>query len=257
MFVYRCFKMHKFSRYRVLNTEFCDRFHRQKTVITAGLLARILKQSLCVLLCMYSPFLSAQTKKADCKTAFGQVQQALCQASSNQQQYQNLKQKYQRLQSQFLATKLISNAPLHLLMQQHHFWHHYLLKCRHYSCFEQHLALRQTQLLEIKTINQSFNQHYRLVKNNIQPESVIELQLQQLEKNRIKIEAQKYQNPKQDLKQPLRLRAYSMVDQLQKIQDLENQCPYQVIRFKYAVQLKALSKKAICQHFVGLYKLYD
>lgn len=250
--------MHKFSRYRVLYTEFCYRFDRQKIVITTDLQARIFGQLLCILLCVfYSPNLLAQSKKVDCKTAFGQVQQALCQASNNQQQYQSLKQKYQRLQSQVLATQLISNAPLHLLMQQHHFWKNYLLKCRNYSCFEQHLALRQTQLLEIKTINQSLNQHYRLVKSNIQPVYVIELQLQQLEKNRIKIEAQKYQDPKQDLKQLLRLRAYSEINQLHKIQDLENQCSYQVVRFKYAVQLKALSKKAICQHFVGWYKLYD
>lgn len=231
----------------------------RKTIMRPSLRMRKIGALCVLLLCLtFTTSLFAQNKKSHCKTAIGKIEQALCQASPQAQQYQTLKAKYQRLQSQFLATQLISNAPLYLLMQQHQFWQDYLLKCRHYSCFEQHLALRQAQLLEMKTINQSFNQHYRLVKSNVhQPIQVIDLQLQQLEKNRIKIEAQKYQNPKQDLIQPIRLRAYSTVEQLNKIQDLENQCQYQMIRLKYAVKLKSNSKKSICQHFVGLYKLYD
>ncbi|MFB2538879.1 MULTISPECIES: hypothetical protein [unclassified Acinetobacter] len=171
---------------------------------------------------------------------------------SNAKPNTDLMNQYLKLQDTFLATQLISNAPLQLINQHHQLWKNYVMACNKASCLKQHFESRQTELLNTISMNHSLNQHYFLV-----GEHDVHLQLQQLEKNRIKIEAIKLQNPQQDLKQNISLRAYSSINQLEKITDLDTQCQYQIKRMKYALQIDTTSKKKSCQHFVGLYKLYD
>ncbi|TXJ08306.1 MAG: hypothetical protein E6Q25_05915 [Acinetobacter sp.] len=160
------------------------------------------------------------------------------------------------IQEKYLNTQLMSNAPLLLLQVAQQGWENYVRQCTSKHCIKTQFEQRMDELTFLTSMNQSLTQHYMRFKNAKIDRQTTHLQLQQLDKNRIKIEGLQYRNPNhQDRNRIAYLRAYTSPQDINEITDLESKCIYQLKRSALTVQLQ--SKNKHCQRFDGIYRLYD
>lgn len=168
----------------------------------------------------------------------------------------DLKQLNIKVKETFLNAQLMSNAPLYLLKNSQQGWSDYIKQCKNIQCLEKQFKKRIEDLTFLTTMNQSLTQNYIRYKDSAMDQPMTQLQLHQLDKNRIKIEAVQYRNPNNsESNQIVYLRSYTSPDRLNHIADLENKCTYQVERNAHNLYFN--SKEGKCQRFTGLYKLYD
>ncbi|SDB82990.1 hypothetical protein SAMN05421749_101151 [Acinetobacter marinus] len=169
---------------------------------------------------------------------------------------ESLQQKNDEMKAQYLQAQLMSNAPLKLLTLSQQQWEGFVNKCKNKSCVAQQYDQRIADLVYLTSMNQSLTQHFvRYIDGQVDPQSTM-LQLQQLDRNRIKIEATQYRNPNnQDATRYAHLRSYTTADALQEITDLDSRCQYKIER-QFSI-LKLTSDQDNCKRFAGTYKLYD
>lgn len=170
--------------------------------------------------------------------------------------HQHIKTSYQQLQEKWQSTLLLSNAPSRLLNASQQGWMHFAKQCKSASCVTRQFEQRIDELTMLTNLNQSLTQHYIAIKNRKLTQPFIHLQLQQLDKNRIKIEGVRYDNPNAAPSKAIQyLRAYAPPNQLADLTDLESRCKFSLIRTSYGLKLQSASQK--CQKFVANYRLYD
>lgn len=170
--------------------------------------------------------------------------------------HQELKDLNQQIREKYLNAQLMSNAPLKLLETSNRAWEKYVKSCKSVQCIHREFEQRIDDLTFFTTINQSLTQHYIRYKSAAIDSQMTHIQLQQLDKNRIKIEGIQYRSPNNsEATRIAYLRSYSSPDHLTDITDLENKCIYSLIRTDHTLEFQSEDPK--CQRFVGLYKLYD
>lgn len=171
-------------------------------------------------------------------------------------QDEQLKEHNEEIKAQYLQAQLMSNAPLKLLLLSQQQWESFVNKCKTKACIAQQYEQRIDELVYLTSMNQSLTQHFvRYVDGKVDPQST-SLQIQQLDRNRIKIEATQFRNPNNsDAARYAHLRSYTTADALQEISDLDSRCQYKIER-KFSI-LKLESNEEICKRFAGTYKLYD
>ena len=171
-------------------------------------------------------------------------------------QDEQLKEHNEEIKAQYLQAQLMSNAPLKLLLLSQQQWESFVNKCKTKACIAQQYEQRIDELVYLTSMNQSLTQHFvRYVDGKVDPQST-SLQIQQLDRNRIKIEATQFRNPNNsDTARYAHLRSYTTADALQEISDLDSRCQYKIER-KFSI-LKLESNEEICKRFAGTYKLYD
>lgn len=186
----------------------------------------------------------------DCNVKSAQVfQKMVCKNSE-------LKQLNQQIQETYLTTQLMSNAPLNLLKISQMAWENYVKQCKNARCIQQQFEQRIDELTLLTTMNQSFTQHYIRYKASTIDPQMTQLQIQQLDKNRIKIEGIQYRNPNNsEQNRIIHLRSYTSPDQLTEITDLDSKCKYTLQRTAHTLNFYSTDHK--CKRFIGIYKLYD
>lgn len=169
---------------------------------------------------------------------------------------EKLKELNLQLKEKYLSAQLMSNASLGLLDQSQNDWYRYLQKCKNSTCIQEQFEQRLDDLTFIMNMNQSLTQHFIRYYPKVQYNQLATIQLQQLDKNKIKIEANQYRHPHNSRdKRVAYLRSYTSSDLKGEIVDLETKCTYQLQRHGHV--LKFSSQDTQCQRFVGTYKLYD
>lgn len=171
-------------------------------------------------------------------------------------QDEQLKAHNEEIKAQYLQAQLMSNAPLKLLLLTQQQWENFVSKCKNKTCIAQQYERRIDELVYLTSMNQSLTQHFvRYVDGKVDPQST-SLQIQQLDRNRIKIEATQFRNPNNsDTARYAHLRSYTTADALQEISDLDSRCQYKIER-QFSI-LKLESDEENCKRFTGIYKLYD
>ena len=171
-------------------------------------------------------------------------------------QDEQLKEHNEEIKAQYLQAQLMSNAPLKLLLLSQQQWENFVNKCKTKACISQQFEQRVDELVYLTSMNQSLTQHFvRYVNGKVDPQFT-SLQIQQLDRNRIKIEATQFRNPNNsDTARYAHLRSYTTADALQEISDLDSRCQYKIER-KFSI-LKLESDEENCKRFTGIYKLYD
>lgn len=171
-------------------------------------------------------------------------------------QDEQLKEHNEEIKAQYLQAQLMSNAPLKLLLLSQQQWENFVNKCKNKTCISQQFERRIDELVYLTSMNQSLTQHFvRYVNGKVDPQFT-SLQIQQLDRNRIKIEATQFRNPNNsDTARYAHLRSYTTADALQEISDLDSRCQYKIER-KFSI-LKLESDEENCKRFTGIYKLYD
>lgn len=161
-----------------------------------------------------------------------------------------------QIKEKYLNAQLMSNAPLRLLETSNRAWEKYVKSCKTTQCIHREFEQRVDDLTFFTTINQSLTQHYIRYKSAVLDAQMTHIQLQQLDKNRIKIEGIQYRSPNNSEATRISyLRSYTSPDHLTDITDLENKCSYDLTRTEHTLEFQSEDPK--CQRFVGLYKLYD
>lgn len=167
-----------------------------------------------------------------------------------------LEEKNSLIKEHYLNAQLMSNAPLQLLNTLQSAWISYARQCKTTQCIKQQFEQRSDDLVFLTTVNQSLSQHYIRVKKAALAQPFTHIQLQQLDKNRIKIEGIQYHSPNMaESKQVTYLRAYTSPDHVHQITDLESKCIYRIKRHRLSLELESDNKS--CQQFVGIYRIYD
>ena len=168
----------------------------------------------------------------------------------------NLKTLQSDVHEKYLATQLMSNAPLSLVQHSQHAWDKFTRLCKSKACIQRQLEQRLDDLTLMTNLNQSLTQHYIRYRDGRNTQQMTTLQLHQMDKNRIKIEGMQYRNPNNSENARIAyLRSYTSTALDEKIIDLETRCTYQLVRSKYSLAFSSDDQK--CQRFVGIYKLYD
>ncbi|KAA8735459.1 hypothetical protein F4V57_01265 [Acinetobacter qingfengensis] len=160
------------------------------------------------------------------------------------------------IKAKYLSAQLMSNAPLKLLKTTQIGWQHYVQECKTTRCIQQQFEQRINDLDLFTSMNQSLTQYF--IRQNIEQRHtpLTQLQLHQLDKNRIKIEGIQYRNPNNAENTRVRyLRSYTSPDQFSQVIDLETKCKYSLERQGHL--LKFSSKDGSCRYFTGIYKLFD
>ena len=162
----------------------------------------------------------------------------------------------QRLIDKLSTAYLISDAPHRLLSTTQDLWLKRLKQCKTTRCIEQQFEQRTSELTIYITLNQSLTQHYLKTEQGLPTEQTVYLQFHQLNKDRIKIEGIAYRNANNsEQNQKIVFNAYTPTTDKENIQNIENDCQYDVSYRKAYIQLN--SKEPKCERFVGLYRLYD
>lgn len=160
------------------------------------------------------------------------------------------------VKDKYLSAQLMSNASLKLLQRSQHDWYKFTQKCKNTACIQEQFEQRLDDLTFIMNMNQSLTQHFIRYHPKTSNEQLATLQLQQLDKNKIKIEGNQYRHPHNSRdKRIAYLRSYTSSDLKTDITDLETKCTYKLKRIGYLLRFTSNDKN--CQRFVGLYKLYD
>jgi uncharacterized protein len=167
----------------------------------------------------------------------------------------DIKQLNEQLKTKYLNAQLMSNAPLKLLAKTQHGWRRHVELCQSTQCLQQQFSQRIDELELFTSMNQSLTQYF-IRQSHPTRASYTQLQLHQLDKNRIKIEGMQYRNPNNSENHRIRyLRSYTSPDQFAQLVDLESKCRYSIERTGHL--LKFSSKDAACKYFTGLYRLFD
>lgn len=183
-----------------------------------------------------------------------------CQSKPNAQLKQlchaRFSESRQRLNDVSLTTLLITDAPLKLIKDSQTLWFNRLQQCKNYDCYQQQFEARIDQLNFFTSLNQTLTQHYLKFENGQIAKQPVHLQIHQLNKDNLKIEAIAYRNPNNaSNKQSLSFLAYSNAAEKLQIQDNENDCKYD---FKYQKSILVVStEQQGCETFTGIYRLYD
>lgn len=168
----------------------------------------------------------------------------------------DLKSLNNQIKEKYLSAQLMSNASLALLSLAQEDWLKYVRACKSRQCIQQQFEQRIDDLTFIINMNQSLTQHFVRYDPKQKNQQMVTLQLQQLDKNKIKIEAMQYRNPNNSEHQRVAyLRSYTSPDLAQPIVDLETKCNYSINRFGHVLEFKTEDQQ--CKRFVGIYKLYD
>lgn len=162
----------------------------------------------------------------------------------------------EQLTSLSLTTLLITDAPHKLIKDSFDLWHQQIAQCKTEQCLTHQFDARLDQLNFFTSLNQTLTQHYLKFEHGKMARQPVHLQIHQLSKDNLKIEAVAYRNPNNRLeKQRIPFLAYSTVAEKTDIQDNENDCKYQ---FKYhKAILVVTSEQKGCERFNGVYRLYD
>lgn len=161
----------------------------------------------------------------------------------------------QAVKNKYLNAQLMSNAPLKVLDATQQGWLAHVELCKSTQCIVKQFNQRVDDLELFTSMNHSLSQFF-VRQSTATRSSYTQLQLHQLEKNRIKIEGMQYRNPNNSENSQIRyLRAYTSPDQLAQIVDVESKCTFSIVRTGHL--LKFSSKDHACQYFTGLYRLYD
>lgn len=170
--------------------------------------------------------------------------------------HENLKILNQQIKEKYLSAQLMSNAALPLLARVHQDWLNYVKLCKNQQCIQQQFEQRLDDLTIIINMNQSLTQHFIRYNPKQKDAQMVTLQLQQLDKNKIKIEATQYRNPNNSENQRIAyLRSYTSPSLQDPITDLETKCVYTIERTGHVLEFKTEDQQ--CKRFVGVYKLYD
>lgn len=171
----------------------------------------------------------------------------------------------QQLQQTYLNARLMSNAPQAVLIASQTGWEQFVQQCRTTRCIKRHFEQRINDLVMMTQLNQSLTQHFIAIHRHQMAKPFTTLQLQQLDKRKIKIEGLRYNDPnltsttyaKSGVKKRSidYLRAYTTMDQMTQVIDLESKCRFKLNRTRYGLTFS--SQDPQCQMFVGHYRLYD
>lgn len=171
-------------------------------------------------------------------------------------QNQDLQKLNLEIQEKYLSAQLMSNAPLTLLRQSQQDWRKYVALCKNQRCLKEQFEKRLDDLTFIINMNQSLTQHFIRYAPKQPKQQMVTLQIQQLDKNKIKIEASQYRNPNNSEHQRIAyLRSYTSTQLQNQITDLETKCTYTLQRSGHLLNFRTQDPK--CERFVGIYKLYD
>lgn len=169
---------------------------------------------------------------------------------------QALSEQRQLLLDKLSTAYLISDAPHRLLSTTQQLWQQRLMQCKTTRCIEQQIDQRIDALNLYITLNQSLTQHYLKTEQGQPSKQTVYLQFHQLNKDRIKIEGVAYRNPNNSAQhQTILFNAYTPPHAKTQIQNIEDDCQYEISYHKAYIQLHASEAK--CARFVGLYRLYD
>lgn len=182
-----------------------------------------------------------------------------CQQSSNRAKnfcHERYNAQHEQLTNLSLTTLLITDAPHKLIKDTFDLWYQQILQCKHEQCLSQQFDARLDQLNFFTSLNQTLTQHYLKFEHGQMAKQPVHLQIHQLSKDNLKIEATAYRNPNNRLEtQRIPFLAYSTVAEKTQIQDNENDCKYQ---FKYQKAILVVtSQQKGCERFTGIYRLYD
>lgn len=206
-----------------------------------------LKKSIYILTlsCFCSTF--AYAKSIDC----GDKSLASKKVCAKQYDEQRLK-----LNTKFLTAYLVTDAPLKLLHDTQQLWLQHIQQCKSKNCYQQQFDYRLDDLNFYTSMNQTLTQHYLKYQYGKLASSPAHLQIHQLDKDKLKIEGIAYQNPNKKMdNQTISLLAYSTPEQKNHITDNEKKCQYQ-FDFQKSLLIVKTEQKG-CEHFVGIYRLYD
>lgn len=192
---------------------------------------------------------NTQAQQIDCSTETpSAVLKKICGA--------DLSKNRQSLDSKYLTAYLISDAPLRLLADTHHLWYSRLTQCKSLQCYQQLFDQRLDDLNFYTSLNQSLTQHYLKFEHGKIAKSPIHLQIHQLSKDRIKVEAIAYRNANNKPEtQFIPFLSYTTPDKKTEIIDNEHDCKYN-FQYQRAI-LKVSTTQKGCERFVGIYRLYD
>jgi uncharacterized protein len=161
-----------------------------------------------------------------------------------------------KLNNSSLTTLLITDAPLRLIKDSHRLWLNQVQQCKSSTCVQQQFDVRIEQLNFFTSLNQSLTQHYFKYEAGQIAKQPVHLQIHQLTKDNIKIEALAYRNPNNRIEtQTIPFLAYSSAAEKSEIIDNEHDCKYQ-FDFQKAI-LKVSTAQKGCERFSGVYRLYD
>lgn len=194
--------------------------------------------------------ITAHAQLPDCEKKQNQTfEKSVCQNNDLNALNSQIKEKY-------LSAQLMSNASLALLSLAHEDWIKYVKSCKNRQCIQQQFEQRLDDLTFIINMNQSLMQHFVRYDPQQKNQQMVTLQLQQLDKNKIKIEAMQYRNPNNSEHQRIAyLRSYTSPDLTETIVDLETKCHYSINRFGHVLEFKTEDQK--CKRFIGIYRLFD
>lgn len=192
--------------------------------------------------------ITAHANVIDCQSTPNGLLKQLCHERFNEPR--------QRLNDLSLTTLLITDAPIKLIKDSETLWLNRLQQCKNYDCYQQQFETRIDQLNFFTSLNQTLTQHYLKFEQGKIAKHPIHLQIHQLSKDSLKIEAVAYRNPNNAAnKQTLSFLAYSNLADKQQIHENENDCKYS---FKYQKSILVIStEQKGCETFTGIYRLYD
>lgn len=154
------------------------------------------------------------------------------------------------------TTQQTTNAPLHLINETQNLWLHRIYKCKADKCIQNELSSRIDELNTYSSLNQSLTQHFfKYTQGKVATPNTY-LQIHQLDQKRIKVEGLSYTHKHHEKGQHF-LIAYSNNTTKESIQlkNTDDQCIYELKQSKALLTLK--SDQPTCQHFSGVYRLYD
>ncbi|MEG0483470.1 MAG: hypothetical protein RR575_01640 [Acinetobacter sp.] len=161
-----------------------------------------------------------------------------------------------QLNEKYLTAYLITDAPIRLIDDTNQLWFNRLKQCKSNDCFQQQIDIRLEDFNFYTSMNQSLTQHFIKYEQGEISKQPIHLQIHQLTKDRIKVEAIAYRNPNNRKEtQIITLLAYTTPEKKGEILDNEHDCKYQLNFQKSILSIKTEQKG--CERFTGVYRLYD